>query len=140
MLVSSISLFPTMFSSLRKANFNSLVTFILSSANAFNLDLSKILAFGKELKVQYWQCLSTSFHPFPHDKVLVLCKLKTFADNNFNLARILQFLFDRAENSISITSRFRIHHEPWNYSFQQGAVFFLSILSIRLKRTISHFQ
>ena len=38
-----------MFSSLPKTNFNSLVTFILSSVNAFNLDHCKILLFGKEL-------------------------------------------------------------------------------------------
>ena len=39
-----------MFSSLPKTNFNSLVTFIMLSANAFNLDQSKILSFAKELK------------------------------------------------------------------------------------------
>ena len=38
-----------MFSSLPETNFNSIVTFILSSANALNLDLSKILPFGTEL-------------------------------------------------------------------------------------------
>ena len=38
-----------MFSSIPKTNFNFLVTFILSSAIAFNFDQSKIL-FGKELK------------------------------------------------------------------------------------------
>ena len=42
-------LFPTMFSTLPNQNFNFLVTFILSSANAFNLDGSKILSYGKEL-------------------------------------------------------------------------------------------
>ena len=41
--------FPTMLSSLPKANFKFLVTFILSSANAFSLDQSEILSFGKEL-------------------------------------------------------------------------------------------
>ena len=38
-----------MFSNLPEANFNFLVTFILSSANAFNLYKSKILLFVKEL-------------------------------------------------------------------------------------------
>ena len=42
-------LFPTMFSTLPKSNFNFWFTFILSSANAFNFDQSKILSFGKEL-------------------------------------------------------------------------------------------
>ena len=32
-----------------KTHFNFLIIFILSSANAFNLDQSKILSFGKEL-------------------------------------------------------------------------------------------
>ena len=38
-----------MFSTLPETNFNFSVTFILLSANAFNLDQSKILLFGKEL-------------------------------------------------------------------------------------------
>ena len=40
-----------MFSSLPETNFDSLVTFILSSTNAFNLDQSKILLFAKELNI-----------------------------------------------------------------------------------------
>ena len=39
-----------MFSAHPNTNFNFWITFILSSANAFNLDYSKILSFGKELK------------------------------------------------------------------------------------------
>ena len=38
-----------MFSTLPKPIFNTSFTFILSSANTFNLDQSKILSFGKEL-------------------------------------------------------------------------------------------
>ena len=38
-----------MFSTLRKINFKFSVTFILSSADAFNLDKPKILSFGNEL-------------------------------------------------------------------------------------------
>ena len=41
--------FPTMFSTLTKTNFNFSVAFIWLSANAFNLDRSKILSCGKEL-------------------------------------------------------------------------------------------
>ena len=44
---------PTMFSTLPKPNFNSLLTFILSSANALNLDWSKILSFDKELNLYF---------------------------------------------------------------------------------------
>ena len=39
-----------MFSTLPKTNFNFSVAFILSSAGALNLDQSKILSFGRELK------------------------------------------------------------------------------------------
>ena len=40
-----------MLPTLLKLIFNTSFTFILSSANAFNLDQSKILSFGKEVKV-----------------------------------------------------------------------------------------
>ena len=45
----AFSPFPTMFSTLHKTNFKLSFTFILSSANAFNLDQSKILSFGNGL-------------------------------------------------------------------------------------------
>ena len=41
-----------MFSTLPKTNFNFSVAFNLSSANAFNLDQSKILLCGKELRLE----------------------------------------------------------------------------------------
>ena len=44
-------LFPTMFSPLPKTIFIFSVMFTLSSANAFNLDQSKIFSFGKELTI-----------------------------------------------------------------------------------------
>ena len=50
MLVTAFPPFPTMFSNLSKTNFKFWVTFILSSANALNLDQSKLLLFGKELR------------------------------------------------------------------------------------------
>ena len=40
-----------MFFTLPKANFSFLLTFMLLSANAFNLDKSKILLCGKELTI-----------------------------------------------------------------------------------------
>ena len=49
MLVTSIFSFPTMFSTIPKTSFDILFKSFLSSANAFNLDLSKILSFGKGL-------------------------------------------------------------------------------------------
>ena len=49
----AFSPFPTMLSTLPKANFKFSVTFILSSANYFNLDQSKILSFGRELTLSH---------------------------------------------------------------------------------------
>ena len=43
-------LFPPCFLPFPKTNFNFSFTFILLSANALNLDKSKIFSFGKELK------------------------------------------------------------------------------------------
>ena len=57
MLVTSIFfLFPTVFSTLPKTNFYFLVTFTLSSVNAFNSNQSKILSFGKELRTFSFGC------------------------------------------------------------------------------------
>ena len=50
MLVTVFSPFLTMFSTHSKKNFSLSVTFILSSANAFNLNQSKNSLFGKDLK------------------------------------------------------------------------------------------
>ena len=46
-------LFPKMFSTLPNPNFNFSVSFILSPANAFNLDQSTILLIDKELPRGY---------------------------------------------------------------------------------------
>ena len=59
-----------MFSALPKPNFNLLVTSILSSANAFNLDQSEFFSFGKELTFLNRQILDSS-------------KLKEFVDNKY---------------------------------------------------------
>ena len=45
----AFSPFPTMFSTCSRINFNFSVTFILSSTNAFNLEQSKNLSYGKEV-------------------------------------------------------------------------------------------
>ena len=56
-LSTAFSPFPKMFSTLLNANFNFLAKFNLLSANAFNLDHSKDLAFGKELNTSLSHCL-----------------------------------------------------------------------------------
>ena len=51
MVINSIFPFQTVFSTVSKKEIVILVTFILSSANAFNLVTSKISSFGKRLNV-----------------------------------------------------------------------------------------
>ena len=50
-----------MFSTFPKQNLNFSFTFVLLSANAFNLDQSKILSFGKELKCLQLHGTSSKF-------------------------------------------------------------------------------
>ena len=101
----AVSPFPTMFSTLSKPNFNFSHTFILSSADAFNLDHSKKLSLSKEFynrhvkKELVWERLEgycvTKFlsqldlkiagkimvNPLPDNKILDWSKLKQIADD-----------------------------------------------------------
>ena len=56
-----------MFSVLFKSNFNLWVPLIFLSANAFNLEQSKILSFGKELKLYHTQKVITNDKGGPSD-------------------------------------------------------------------------
>ena len=69
LLLEAISPFPTMFSTLSKTEIINFLTFNLSSANAFNLDSSKILSFGKELRTGIWDFVII-FQVF-HDGVIL---------------------------------------------------------------------
>ena len=40
------------------------------------------------------------FNPFPNHKFLDVTKLKAFADDKLNVAKMTIFLFDRAENTV----------------------------------------
>ena len=40
------------------------------------------------------------FNPLPKDKILNVTKLKAFADNKSNIAKIANFVFDRVENTL----------------------------------------
>ena len=40
------------------------------------------------------------FNPLPDDKILPLSKLKAFADDNFIVAQIAKFFFNRVENIV----------------------------------------
>ena len=76
-----------MFSVLPKANFNFWFAFKLSSANAFNLDLSKILLSGKELTHNMILDKSKiSLNPYPNTPFWDGPKFKEAADDNWNMA------------------------------------------------------
>ena len=70
-----------MVSTLPKSNFNFSFTFILLSVNAFNLNQSKNLSFGRRLT-----------------QVLDLLKLKVIADNNLNIAQLMGLVPKRIQN------------------------------------------
>ena len=78
-----------MFSTFPKTKFNFSSTFILSTANAFNLTQSKTLSCGKELMV----------NSLPDDKILDWSKLKEFADNNFKFHENGRNFFKWVENN-----------------------------------------
>ena len=80
-----------MFSTLSKTKIIILSPLILSSANAFNLELSKILLFGKELI----RC-----NTLPNDKILAWSKLNRYPDNKLNIAIMMICAFDRVGNNM----------------------------------------
>ena len=43
---------------------------------------------------------SDSFNPLPDDKIFDWSKLKAFADNNLNVAKMMISLYDRVENIV----------------------------------------
>ena len=75
-----------MFSTTLKTNSTIKVTFNLSSANAFDLDLSKFLCFF--------------FKELTRDKNYALSKLKASAVNKFDIAKMLISVFHRVENIV----------------------------------------
>ena len=49
------------------------------------------------LKFHNLPFLEPNLNPLPHNKILYLSKLKAVADNNLNVAQIMNSLFDREE-------------------------------------------
>ena len=72
---------------------------LLSSADAFNSVWYKIVLFGIELKRQI---LSFQEHLtlYKSNKNFDITKLKAFADDKSNIAKIKISLFDRVENTV----------------------------------------
>ena len=80
-----------------------LTTFKLSSANAFNLDQSKILSLGKGLHAFNRTILRLMFNLLifiPNDKFLGWSKLKEFADENVYVTEKSEIVLARLENVV----------------------------------------
>ena len=66
----------------------------------------KPLSFGKELTLS------------PKDKILDLTKLRAFADDKSNIAKMMMSLFDRIENTVEKGENAGcIAHTPFSYCF-----------------------
>ena len=50
------------------------------------------------------------FNPLPNDKILDMTKLKAFADNKLNIAKMSISLFDRVENIVGKTEKCWFQH------------------------------
>ena len=77
-----------------KKNFRFPVTFILSSANAFNLDLSKNLSFGKELTLDH---MNKYLRTFAADSLKLVKKKKDLV--KLYEITVLVFVFERIETT-----------------------------------------
>ena len=76
-----------MFSTLLRTSITILITFILLSANSFNLNQSNILSFGKGLNKLYLR------YDTRRQKIFGLPKLKAFEDHKSNVTQILKLYF-----------------------------------------------
>ena len=103
------------------------MAFKSSSANAFNLDCSKLLSFSKELNL-YLRILNFTipkegaFYFLPKDKILVWSKFKAFADNIINVAQKLKFVHKMVENSVweKVTNIFVCFYNDFKSILTQG--------------------
>ena len=75
-----------------RTSFNFSATFILLSANAFDLNQSRYLSFGKELK----RYLNSS----PNNKILGRSKFEALADDKMNVNEKLNYGLGRVENIV----------------------------------------
>ena len=67
---------------------------------------------------------SNCLNPFPHHKVLEQTKLKAFADDKFNVTKMIISVFDRVENivgkgEIASTSDFSFSHNVFKRLLSQ---------------------
>ena len=57
------------------------------------------------------------FNPFPHDKIPDMTKLKAFADDDLNVARLKISTLDRVENTVGKEENAGYQHFILSYSF-----------------------
>ena len=88
-----------MFSILSRANFAIWIICNLSSANAFNLDWSKILSFGKGLNA------------FPNNTHLDWSKLEVFPDDKISVDEKLKFVLETVENNIMGKGEYAVYQD-----------------------------
>ena len=85
MLVTSIFSFPAMFSTLSKTEIIIYVTFILSSANAFNLDKVKFLSSGNGLSIFSFPAM---FSTLSKTEIIIYVTCILSSANAFNLDKV----------------------------------------------------
>ena len=86
----------------------------MSSAICFNLDQSKILSSGCGLvSSMVVDCVALYLHiitSLPNEKNFLLTKLKAFADNKMDVAKMMISVFDRIENIVGKGENARYQH------------------------------
>ena len=111
----AFSPFPTVFSALSKREIVTLATFDLSSANALNLVMSKILSFVKGLNCLHFSV--NTFNSFPNKPcfffVFFLCVCST---------SLLKTLWEKEK--LLVTSNFSFSHSVF-YSFGELSAIFI---------------
>ena len=53
-----------------------------------------------------------AINPLPNNKILHLSKLKTFADDKMNFAKVMIYVFDRTENNVGKGENAGYQHFP----------------------------
>ena len=66
----------------------------------------------------------STVNPLPDNKISPLSKLKAFADNNFIMAQVVQFLFERVENNVGKKEKMLVTRNfPFPTMFSEGLSF-----------------
>ena len=106
------------------------------------MPLCKIFSQKKALKLQFCtfrtdlECLFLLLNPLPNDKNWALTKLKALADDKFNVAKMLIFLFDGVENIVGkVENAGYQHFLLFLQCFQKASFLKVGIVWERVKTT-----